>query len=108
MRRARALALALFLIVPALGAGRPMTMDDFLAMKSVADPQVSPDGKQVVYVVSEINKETNKSNSDLWLVPLSGGEPKRLTTTPGKDNEPRWSPDGSRIAFVSGSRKPKT
>ena len=82
-------------------AGRPMTVDDLLAVKTVADPQVSPDGTKVVYVVSEIDRPSGKSNSDLWLVPVSGGEPKRLTTAEGPDSHPRWSPDGSRIAFLS-------
>jgi dipeptidyl aminopeptidase/acylaminoacyl peptidase len=82
-------------------AGRAMTIDDLLAVKSVGDPQVSPDGKLVVYVVSEIDRAANKSNSDLWLVPVAGGTPKRLTTSPGADNHPRWSPDGKTIAFVS-------
>ncbi len=86
---------------PALAAGRPMTIDDLLAIKSVSDPQISPDGKSVVYVVSELDRATDKSNSDLWLVPAAGGEPKRLTTSEGTDNHPRWRPDGQAIAFVS-------
>ena len=80
---------------------RPMTVDDLLAVKGVSDPQVSPDGKWVAYVVSEINRETNKSNSDLWLVPVSGGKSRRLTTAPGSDNHPRWSPDGRTLCFAS-------
>ena len=99
------LAIGLFalsmLAGPALSAGRAITIDDLLAVKTVADPQISPDGKSVVYVVSEIDREAGKSNSSLWLVLLPGGEPKRLTTTPGSNNHPRWSPDGKTIAFVS-------
>jgi dipeptidyl aminopeptidase/acylaminoacyl peptidase len=82
-------------------AGRPMTIDDLLAVKAVSDPQVSPDGKSVVYVVTELDRATDKSNSDLWLVPTVGGEPRRLTTAPGTDSHPRWSPDGTQIAFAS-------
>jgi dipeptidyl aminopeptidase/acylaminoacyl peptidase len=86
---------------PALAAGRSMTVDDLLAVKAVSDPQVSPDGKLVVYVVSELDRATEKSNSDLYLIPTAGGEPKRLTTSSGPDHHPRWSPDGRTIAFVS-------
>src|SRR5262249_12059644 len=103
MRPTRALLVLALIASPAFGfqAKRPMKVDDLLAVKGVGDPQVSPDGKLVVYTVSELNRETGKSNSDLWLVPTSGGEPRRLTTAPGADNHPRWPPDGKSIAFVS-------
>jgi dipeptidyl aminopeptidase/acylaminoacyl peptidase len=86
---------------PAFATGRAMTIDDLLGIKSVSDPQVSPDGKLVVYVVTELDRSTEKSNSDLYLIPTAGGEPKRLTTSAGADNHPRWSPDGKTIAFNS-------
>ena len=86
-----------------LAAGRPMTVEDLLAVKTVADPQVSPDGTLVVYVVTELDRDAGKSNSDLWLVPISGGDPKRLTTAPGSDNHPevesRWQFD--RVSLFS-------
>ncbi|HEV3165884.1 MAG TPA: S9 family peptidase [Isosphaeraceae bacterium] len=101
MRHAARVLLGLLLVSPALGAGRPMTVDDLLAVKSVADPQVSPDGKRVVYVVGEIDRPSGKTNTDLWMIDLNGGDPQRLTTAPGTDTQPRWSPDGKQISFVS-------
>jgi dipeptidyl aminopeptidase/acylaminoacyl peptidase len=101
MRALLALLCLAALARPALAAGRPMTVDDLLAVKGVSDPQISPDGKRVVYVVSEIDRGANKSNSSLWMVPVEGGEATRLTTTPGTNNHPRWSPDGKHVAFVS-------
>ena len=102
MRLSAGLLLCLLALAPpALAAGRPMTADDLLAVKAVGDPQVSPDGTLVAYVVTERDPATDKSNSDLWLVPVKGGEPRRLTTAPGVDTHPRWSPDGKQLAFLS-------
>jgi len=104
MRRSLGLLLTLLTLnpaAPAHAAGRPMTVDDLLAVKVVSDPQVAPDGTRVAYVVAARDLATDKTNSDLWLVPIKGGEPRRLTTAPGADTHPRWSPDGKQIAFVS-------
>jgi dipeptidyl aminopeptidase/acylaminoacyl peptidase len=80
---------------------RAMTFEDVLALKSVSDAQVSPDGKWVAYVVTSADMKENANDSDVWLVSTSGGEPVRLTTNKKNDNQPRWSPDSKRIAFIS-------
>jgi dipeptidyl aminopeptidase/acylaminoacyl peptidase len=80
---------------------RPMTVDDLFRFKRVSDPQVSPDGRTVAYVVGTVDLAGNKTASTIWLVPAGGGEPRQLTTTDKKDKHPRWSPDGRRILFES-------
>ena len=58
---------------PLFAAGRPMTVEDLMAVKGVSDPQVSPDGSLVVYVVTHLDQATQKNQSSLWLVPAAGG-----------------------------------
>src|SRR6185503_9049601 len=60
-----ALILSVLLAVPAAAATRPWTMDDILALRTVTDPQVSPDGRSVVYVISELNMDGSDYNTDL-------------------------------------------
>jgi len=80
---------------------RPMKPEDLYKIKKVSDPRVSPDGKWIAYIESVPDLEKNKYNSDIWLIPISGGKPKRLTADAGSDKSPRWSPDGKQIAFIS-------
>ncbi len=96
-----AICMVLIVTVPLFAAGRPMTIDDLLAVKGVSDPQISPDGSQVVYVVTEPDKATGKNTTSLWLVPATGGQPKQLTTAAGTNNHPRFSPDSKSVLFVS-------
>jgi dipeptidyl aminopeptidase/acylaminoacyl peptidase len=74
---------------------------DILRFANISDPQISPDGKRVVYVVS--TTENNKSHSSLWIA-RAIGEPRLQPTLllPGNwsASNPRWSPDGNRIAFL--------
>jgi dipeptidyl aminopeptidase/acylaminoacyl peptidase len=85
-----------------LAAGkRPMTIDDLFRFQRVSDPQVSPDGSTVAYVVQTADLAANALASSIWLAPTGLGEPRRLTNSPKKDRHPRWSPDGKHILFES-------
>jgi dipeptidyl aminopeptidase/acylaminoacyl peptidase len=78
-----------------------MTIDDLFRCKRVSDPQISPDGKTVAYVVASADLPANKITSTIWLASVEGGGRRQLTNTDKKDAHPRWSPDGTRILFES-------
>ncbi len=80
---------------------RPMELEDLFRLRRVSDPQVSPDGRWVAYVVGKVEKAENFVNTDIWLLPTGGGEPKQLTNGLRHDRHPRWSPDGKSIVFES-------
>ncbi|MEO8061760.1 MAG: S9 family peptidase [Pseudomonadota bacterium] len=80
-----------------------LTATDLNMMARVSDPQVSPNGKFVVYTQRETDLEANRGRSDLWLIDLtrSGAGPRRLTQHSANDTHPRWSMDGTSIYFLS-------
>lgn len=96
------LVLLLAAALPVLAAPkRPIELADLFKFKRVSDPQVAPDGRHVVYVVSEVVWDENRTQSDLWLVDTATGAARALTSTPRNERSPRWSPDGRWLAFES-------
>ncbi len=81
---------------------RPLTLDDTVSFRSPSDAQISPDGGAVAFVVAKPYRvDTIFARSAVWTVPTAGGDASRLTFGPRTDECPRWSPDGSRLAFLS-------
>lgn len=79
---------------------RPIRPEDRWLFRSPGDPQVSPDGKHVAFVLQSVDREADRMKTDIYLVPSDGGEVKQLTNS-GKDRSPRWSCDGHTLAFIS-------
>ena len=89
-----------------LGAGqasaKPVITHEMLwMMKRVGGPAVSPDGKWVVYSVTEPSYDPDKAVSDLWLVSATGGAARRLTNTKAGEGGVVWSPDSRMVAFTT-------
>jgi dipeptidyl aminopeptidase/acylaminoacyl peptidase len=82
-------------------ARRPFSLADLDRMRSVSDPQVSPDGRWVAYTVRTTDAKDDKRYSDIWMTSLDGKETTRLTTRKENESSPRWSPDGRFLAFLS-------
>ena len=80
---------------------RRLCAEDLWRLARPAQPTLSPDGAQACVSVSTYDMEENKGATKLWLLSTFGGEPRPLTEAGEKDGEPRWSPDGTRIAFVA-------
>jgi dipeptidyl aminopeptidase/acylaminoacyl peptidase len=93
-------ALVLTLSAATSSSRRGVTPEDYLSFEFISDAHLSPDGKQAAYVVTTIDKKRNRRVSSVWEVATDGiSTPRRLTADGA--NEPRWSPDGTRLAFLA-------
>jgi len=78
-----------------------LTASDVFNLQYAVDPQISPDGRRIVYVREFSDMLSDRRCSNLWVINFDGADNRPLTTGTHSDTSPRWSPDGTRIAFLS-------
>ncbi len=105
VRCVTALLLLLLLAGPltVVGQDAPFSRMDVFELEWVEDPQISPDGERVVYVRRGMDVMEDRRTGALWLIEPDGDRHVKLTGRDVNESSPRWSPDGSKIAFTSTS-----
>jgi dipeptidyl aminopeptidase/acylaminoacyl peptidase len=87
---------------------RPISVTDIFAFRDLHDPQISPEGQWIAYAIGTVNREEDKNEERIWMVPATGGEAIPLTAEDVSSSHPRWSPDGKYLAFLSARNEGKT
>lgn len=96
-----------FFSLPVLASSqRNITFDDLYGYKELGDISLSPDGKEIIFELTEYDLENNSSRTGLWMISTKGGKPRRFTN--GDDTQPCWSHDAKTIAFISERKGEKT
>ena len=84
---------------------RRITAEDLYKLQMITTSEISPDGKFVVYGLQRVEPETEKKYANLWLISTEDGSPRQITFGDHVDQSPKWSPDGTEIAFLSNRKK---
>jgi dipeptidyl aminopeptidase/acylaminoacyl peptidase len=79
-------------------------VEDLLKIRRVGDPQVSPDGRRVAFTIGDVNVDANRTITQIYIMSSAGGDMKQLTTGTASASSPRWSPDGKKLAYVTGDQ----
>ena len=104
----RKLAIVVLMAAAAFAAKKPLATSDLFELRTVGDPQISRDGKRVLYVLGWSDTMNDAFYSNLWIASADGKEQRPVTQGSFHDSSPRWSPDGTRIAYLSNrSGKPQ-
>src|SRR6476646_5621598 len=93
-----------FIVNPAAAQKRSITEKDLFTFNWVADPQISPDGARVAFVLVTVNDKKDGYNTAIWTVSPATGETHQLSGGT-RDSSPRWSPDGKYLVFVRVTEK---
>src|SRR6185503_16456546 len=102
--KSRITFIATFVFILAVAASaadkQPLTHETMWLMKRVSAPAISPDGKWVVFSVTEPSYDSKDQVADLWIAPSDGSaKPRKLTGMKAGESGPSWSPDSRRVAF---------
>ncbi|HEU4996056.1 MAG TPA: S9 family peptidase [Gemmatimonadaceae bacterium] len=94
-------AVALATPLAAQQAKRAFSLSDWYKLNVLSSPAMSPDGNRIAFQVQTVNEKDNKYHREVWVVPTSGGEPRRFTSPSTESSNPRWTPDGKYLVFTS-------
>lgn len=85
----------------------PITAEDLYYFQPISDCQISPDGQRVLFCVHRVDRESEKKYANLWVAAVEDGQTRQFTYGDQSDTQPRWSPDGHQIAFISNRKDEK-